>query len=354
MLHKRTRVMRRWPKLITALVIGLAVPMGHAADFEVQAGGNVLLRIESDGDVVLPFGWIVDEARLHQWTRELRQRGDVSEFVIQRQDGTVLALIDAKRGNLYIYDFHLALVANIASGPREFLIKTGSLLRFRLTTEGILYFRGTETEGTCADERQDLVDQYDDLSYNYFDVHFGAVECYKLVDNNSYVDPGDFPYNKLKCSHTDEEGQPLSRAHTPWEWDETVAHMFQAVHDKYGADIDVTSGFRCPLKNDSIPNANNESKHAYGRAFDYQQMVGGLPSTQKNWDVALKANAAELDPNRIRLYDLGGSPSMTLQQFYTGGWDADNLPHSLPGNSPDWTGISRGHCDSGQPAYEGR
>lgn len=238
------------------------------------------------------------------------------------------------------------------SGPK-FIVKTSSTRQALVDQLGQLFIRGSLTEPSCTGDRQDLVDQYDDLGYDYFDDDFGPVECYKFVDSSSYVSPGNlnqFRYTQeLKCSHTAEgTGQALLRPHSPWEWDETVAHMFQDVRDEYADPIKVTSAFRCPTKNNDA-GGTRLGKHAYGRAFDYQQLTGSplVPDTTENWQIALDAKVAGVDYQRILLYKNSGSTFKTLKEFQDNGWTDTNLP-------PNWTLINRGHIDSGQPASEPR
>lgn len=287
-------------------------------------------------------------ARLHQWTRELIPRDNVKEFIVQRPSVSPdfkLALIDEKRGNPYLRGGKVTnYILDIEDFPGVgFSIRASSTIRAEITNVGTLVIKGSVTEGSCVTRRQDLVDQYDDLGYDYFDDDFGRVECYKLVDSSSYVSPGNISYNELNCNHGG-----LERPHSPWEWDETVAHMFQAVRDEYNAIIDTTSAFRCPTKNEDV-GGTRRGKHAYGRAFDYQQLTGSplVPDTTENWQIALDAKVAGVDYQRILLYKNSGSTFKTLKEFQDSGWNDTNLP-------PNWTLINRGHIDSGQPASEPR
>lgn len=338
-----------WRTLVLAQAVCLVAAAASAGNFSVKFNGTERLRFESDGDVVLASGWVVEEARLHEWTSELTEREDVAEFIIRNGQGQVVALLDSKRGNLYLrgtMEEVSWITANYLAD--EFFIFVGMAVRLLIDEYGNMDIRGSVTEATCTAQRQDVVDQYDDLGYDYFDDYFPEVACYKFVTATSYVDPsnGKFTFAALDCNHVDRDNEPLDRPHSAWQWDETVSKMFLAVRDEYAEPIYTTSAYRCPIKNNT--EGNRRGKHAYGRAFDYQQMTGGeqsVPDTSENWEVALDAHTAGLDPNRILLYNQDDSDDKTLQQFYVGGWSASSLP-------PGWTSISHGHCDSGEPQNE--
>lgn len=284
----------------------------------------------------------MENARQHPWTSELNPRDGVTHLIVRDSGVENVAVLDRLRGNLYLRGNLTENVSNLtASGDSEFVVSDGTFVAAVIDEDGNLDLRGARSEASCGPVRQDLVDQYTDFGYDYFDDHFAPVACYKFVDDESYVNPGNLAFGEWSCQHYDHPDQdaPLGRAHAPWQWDETLSKMFQAVRDEYGEPITVTSGFRCPIHNEQF--STRRSKHAYGRAFDYSQ-----GNTQANWDVALAGNNAEVNSERIFLYpQTGGGDEIPLSDFLANGWNPNNLP-------PGWTAITRGHIDSGEPEEE--
>lgn len=79
--------------------------------------------------------------------------------------------------------------------------------------------------------------------------------------------------------------------HAPWGYvDEGLATGLQKARDAYGEAILVTSGYRCPNGNASIPGADRDSDHMKGRAVDiyryYPDVTPENPSGQPGrWSV---------------------------------------------------------------------
>ncbi len=318
----------------TMLLVATTLPC-FAGDFKINAGGATLCTFTDTGNLVLGSGWVVENARLHQWTSELSPRDDVKEFIV-RSGSTVVAVLDERRGNIYLRGGLEEEVVNLqASALDELRINNSyGTLQAVITENGDLRIRGTVTDATADEDRQALEDQYDTYNYHYFDDFYqgyGDARCARFVDDNSYL-PGNLSFDDLKCNHGG-----LQPTHGDWQWNETVSKMFAAVEVEYGSTITVTCAFRCPRKN-NYQGSNSLSKHAYGRAFDYDE-----GTTQANWDVALDAATAGVDPDRILLYPYEGGQWIKLQDFIDNGWNPSNLP-------PDWNEISLGHCDSGQPS----
>jgi hypothetical protein len=176
-----------------------------------------------------------------------------------------------------------------------------------------------------------LYNQYAQYGYNAF-----PVSRSKFLNDTGYHNPGNFSFADLDCNHGG-----LPQAHGTWQWDETVSKMFQAVRDQYGAAITVTSAFRCPVKNIDTEGGSRSSKHVYGRAFDFQQLVGGQPSTQENWDVGQAAANEAVGVLRtcILFYPYAGGQYKSLKDFEDNGWGPGNLP-------PGWSVINQGHIHS--------
>jgi len=148
-----------------------------------------------------------------------------------------------------------------------------------------------------------------------------------------YVNPGNFRYTELDCNHGS-----LSEPHPNWQWDATVSELFQTIRNVYGGPIFVTNAFRCPRKNNSV-GSSYTSKHAYGRAFDYQQ---NSPYSQNNWGVAQAAEDAGVSPFRILLYNQTSAVFQSFQWLKNNGYGPTHLP-------PGWTRYNHGHIDSGNP-----
>lgn len=326
------------------VILATCAHVTAAQEFRVEFDQVRALNFEADGDVIVPYGWVVPQARLHVWTSELRPRDEVKEFIV-RIGGNVVAMMDESRQSLYLRGTVTTGVATLAQNPSlsELVVRSNGVARAVIDPSGNLRIRGGITQGYCAEQREDLVAQYDDLGYDYFDQYFGAVQCYKLVNNWMYINPGSFSFDALSCNH-----DALPRNHGNWQWDETVSRMYQAVANQYGAAINVTSGFRCPTKNNDVPGASNDSKHVYGRAFDFAHPTAQNPSTQANWLIAVAAasQAVGVPTDRIFLYSQINA-RRTYADFLANGWNWQNLP-------PGWTAITHGHCDSGQPANEPR
>ena len=371
-------------QVIAAVALLLAAALCASADSLVinDSDNSQLIRFESDGDIVLSRGWIVEHARLHEWTSELDPRDPVAggaegvrEFIVRGQGGEVVALLDEKRGNLYLRG-QAEQVANLQADPNEheLIISAGGVPQAIIDENGNLTYRGNVTEATPSAQRQSLANQYVTLGYDFFDHEdyadiddAGENICYKFVDTDSYLNPGSFSWADLSCNHG-----ALPNAHDDWQWDETVSKMFQAVRDQHGSRIDVTSAFRCPVKNNAEGSGTN-SKHSYGRAFDFQKRdadnnwapfpdtaAGREALSLANWDVAEDARLAGVDTRRIRLYLASNGPSYSYQQFLDNSWTPEvNFPYSLPGWDPEdplvvgWDKINNGHCDTGQPPDEG-
>lgn len=368
-MRKRT-IVNRVQTCFVLLSIGLAGGPAQADAFRIKMNDAELIRFEDDGDIVLSRGWIVEHARLHEWTSELRAQDGVKELVVRHcTDGTpdddVVALLDEERGNLYLRG-QAQQVANLQAdgNENELVIQSGGFVRAVIDENGNLQYRGSVTEGAAATLREDLAGQYATFGYTHFignddytDLDdAGETLCYKFVDDDTYVDPGNFSFSELSCSHT-----VVGHAHGEWQWNGTVARMFQAVRDQYGSRIDVTSAFRCPAHNAAIGGAAN-SKHCVGRAFDFKQRdpdnnwapfpepAGYEDLSLANWAVALAAEDAGVDPRRILLYS-GSGGSESLQSFYDNDWTPQvDFPNDLPSG---WARINNGHCDSGNDSDMG-
>ncbi len=357
--------------LCAAAVACLLTGVAPADEFAVRFDGDEYIRFEDDGDIVLSRGYVVEHARLHEWTSELRRRNGeygVKEFVVRNgyTQGTenIVALIDENRGNLYLRG-QAERVTNLqANGnEQEVLIRSGGTVYAAIDVDGNLAYRGNIYEPGTHAPRWNLANQYAPRNYNYFLGHADYVDiddaleniCYKFVSNGMHIDPGGFSWNDLTCNHL-----LATDAHAEWQWDETVAKMFKAVRDEHGSEIHVTSAFRCPAYNQYI-GSTRTSKHSYGRAFDFKKRdvnnnwdefdtataAGREGLSVANWDVAQDAETAEVDPNRIRLYRHDAGQSYTLQRFYDEGWTPlVSFPNNLPAG---WNWINNGHCDTGQP-----
>ena len=321
------------------LALTLATLVAHAGELRIEADTDDLLRIDGNGNAILSEGWIVENARQHPWTSELNPRDGVTHLIVRDSGVENVAVLDRLRGNLYLRGNLTENVSNLtASGDSEFVVSDGTFVAAVIDEDGNLDLRGARSEASCGPVRQDLVDQYTDFGYDYFDDHFAPVACYKFVDDESYVNPGNLAFEDWSCQHGS-----LPRAHGVWQWDETISRIFQAVRNEYDDIIRVTNGFRCPTKNNDVSTSarKSQSKHAYGRAFDLNQLYHSNP-TLANWEVANSAAAVGVAQDRIFLYNQNRTVRKSLEAFIEDGQDASNLP-------PNWTAIGLVHIDSGQP-----
>lgn len=62
------------------------------------------------------------------------------------------------------------------------------------------------------------------------------------------------------------------------DMDCSLIFILQAVRDKYGKSVNITSGFRCYTYNKSLPGAVTNSRHLSGKAADFN-ISGGKTKT---------------------------------------------------------------------------
>ncbi|MGC8738075.1 MAG: D-Ala-D-Ala carboxypeptidase family metallohydrolase [Candidatus Hydrogenedens sp.] len=122
-----------------------------------------------------------------------------------------------------------------------------------------------------------------------------APDCSKYVTNQQnhpahYEKEDLLPFNVLQCHHG-----TLNYPHDGWAIEDGIAECYDAVEQAYSGTINVTSVYRCPVKNSSV-NGSLTSKHLLGKAFDFDQ-----PSSEANWRVAKTAYECN-NNNEILLY----------------------------------------------------
>jgi hypothetical protein len=196
-----------------------------------------------------------------------------------------------------------------------------------VTAQRSMWIYARFTGGTwqaCGDDRDILREMYPTYGYS------PAPACGDLVDEASYVNPGNFSFSDLDCDHDEPVGEH------EYQWDNTVSSTFQEIRDEHGAAIVVTSAFRCPIHNNSVSQVGSGSQHAYGNAFDFDN-----GDATENWAVAISASAV-VDNSDIRLYESPGGASMRYSDLLAGSFDDTNLP-----TEPfDWTTYSNGHVNT--------
>ena len=211
-MHRITRI------LSFVACLGLLPLAADGGELRIEADANDLLRIDGNGNAILSEGWIVENARQHPWTSELNSRDGVTHLIVRDSAGGNVAVLDRLRGNLYPRGGLTENVSNLtASGDPEFVVSDGTFVAAVIDEDGNLGLRGSRSEAACGSLRQDLVDQYTDFGYDHFDTHFPPVGCYKFVDDDTYINPGNLGFHELSCQHYNAQNpnQPLARAHEP-------------------------------------------------------------------------------------------------------------------------------------------
>lgn len=132
------------------------------------------------------------------------------------------------------------------SGPVD-PAETGSRLRPESTARPKAAFRRQSTSSTCGDERDDVIQEY--VVRRLLTVptcgHFSA-------------DGGSRNFSFAEMNSGDHR----------WAWVETdLLDGLENTRRAYGAPMTITSGYRCPEKNEMVGGARN-SPHQFGRAAD--------------------------------------------------------------------------------------
>ncbi|MYG50291.1 MAG: hypothetical protein F4164_13210, partial [Gemmatimonadales bacterium] len=139
----------------------------------------------------------------------------------------------------------------------------------------------------CGDERDTMLAEYGE-----YGVTGGPSSCDDFVGSGGGAN---FSWSELNGGFTD--GHP----HSPWGLDAVNSTLFpglQATRTNYGNQpIRVTSGYRCPHGNASIPRADPQSNHMHGIAAD---IYGVSPWNEAEFDrLMVAAKLANGSPMKL-------------------------------------------------------
>ena len=128
----------------------------------------------------------------------------------------------------------------------ERLARTFARLELSVTSEAV--FNRQSTSPTCGDERDDIIREYvvRDLS--------SVPSCGRLSASG-----GSRWFSFAELNSGDHR----------WAWIETaLLDGLEGTRQAYGEPMIITSGYRCPEKNATVPGAATNSVHQFGRAVD--------------------------------------------------------------------------------------
>ena len=180
-------------------------------------------------------------------------------------------------------------------------IRIGGILVSR--TEEFLFCEEPTDTGGCDDEQRTMAQEYDDYDVQ----HREHPSCSEI----EYKGAGTANFSWEELNGYFQEGNP----HTGYGWVQLeLKSGIQGMRDAYGGPLPLSSGYRCPHGNASIPSASPTSWHLEGRAVDIS--VKSMADVQNNWTQMTAAERQRVTVIWLELDELARMEGATdLQGF---------------------------------------
>lgn len=169
-------------------------------------------------------------------------------------------------------------------------------------TEELLFCEELDNADGCDDEQRKIAQEYEDYDIQERE----HPDCSDI----EYKGAGTANFTWDELNGYFEEGNP----HTDYGWvQQSLKSGIQGMRDAYGP-LPLSSGYRCPHGNLSIPHASPKSWHMEGRAADIS--VKSLAGVDDNWNRMTKDERARVEAIWNDLDEIArASGAMDLQPF---------------------------------------